>query len=84
MTRIYGLAFDTKDALKDYQAMMEEAKKRDHRLGLWLAMRRWVGALAGLYGPLRRTAISVRKLWRICRAAPSNRASAGFELPQGL
>ena len=32
MTRIYGLAFETKDALKEHQAMMEEAKKRDHRV----------------------------------------------------
>lgn len=31
MTRIYGLAFADKQALKDHQAMMEEAKKRDHR-----------------------------------------------------
>ncbi len=31
MTRIYGLAFATKQELKDYQIMMEEAKKRDHR-----------------------------------------------------
>ena len=34
MTRIYGLAFESKDALKKYQEMMEEAKKRDHRI-LW-------------------------------------------------
>lgn len=32
MTRIYGLAFETKDALQEYQKMMEEAKKRDHRI----------------------------------------------------
>lgn len=32
MTRIYGLAFETKDELKAYQEMMEEAKKRDHRI----------------------------------------------------
>ena len=31
LTRIYGIAFATKDALKDYIKMMEEAKKRDHR-----------------------------------------------------
>ena len=31
MTRIYGLAFENKAELKEYQAMMEEAKKRDHR-----------------------------------------------------
>ncbi|MBP6910662.1 hypothetical protein KBC03_03600 [Patescibacteria group bacterium] len=32
MTRIYGLAFESKDALKKYQEMMEEAKRRDHRI----------------------------------------------------
>jgi threonyl-tRNA synthetase len=32
MTRIYGLAFENKEKLKEYQAMMEEAKKRDHRV----------------------------------------------------
>lgn len=31
LTRIYGLAFDTKDDLKKYQVQREEAKKRDHR-----------------------------------------------------
>lgn len=31
MTRVYGLAFADKQALKEYQVMMEEAKKRDHR-----------------------------------------------------
>ena len=32
MTRIYGLAYETKDELKNYQTMLEEAKKRDHRI----------------------------------------------------
>ncbi len=31
LTRIYGLAFDTKDDLVKYLADIEEAKKRDHR-----------------------------------------------------
>lgn len=31
LTRIYGLAFDTKEELKAYETMQEEAKKRDHR-----------------------------------------------------
>lgn len=31
LTRIYGLAFDTKDDLKKYKEQREEAKKRDHR-----------------------------------------------------
>lgn len=31
LTRIYGVAFETKEELESYQKMMEEAKKRDHR-----------------------------------------------------
>ena len=31
LTRIYGIAFATKEALKEYNFMMEEAQKRDHR-----------------------------------------------------
>ncbi len=31
LTRIYGLAFETPEALAEYQKMQEEAKKRDHR-----------------------------------------------------
>lgn len=31
LTRIYGLAFETKEELEAYQAQVEEAKKRDHR-----------------------------------------------------
>ena len=32
LTRIYGYAFETKDELQKYIAMLEEAKKRDHRI----------------------------------------------------
>ena len=31
LTRIYGLAFDTKEELDAYQVQQEEARKRDHR-----------------------------------------------------
>ncbi|MEI6022447.1 MAG: threonine--tRNA ligase [bacterium] len=31
LTRIYGLAFESKEALANYEWQMEEAKKRDHR-----------------------------------------------------
>jgi len=31
MQRLYGLCFETKDELAAYQAMLEEAEKRDHR-----------------------------------------------------
>lgn len=31
LTRIYGTAFSDKESLKEYLAMIEEAKKRDHR-----------------------------------------------------
>jgi threonyl-tRNA synthetase len=32
LTRIYGLAFESKTELDAYEMMMEEAKKRDHRI----------------------------------------------------
>ncbi len=32
LQRIYGIAFETKDELKDFVAKREEAKKRDHRV----------------------------------------------------
>ena len=32
LTRIYGTAFETKEELEAYLAMLEEAKKRDHRV----------------------------------------------------
>ena len=31
LTRVYGLAFETPEELKEYQEFIEEAKKRDHR-----------------------------------------------------
>lgn len=31
LTRIYGTAWESKEQLKEYQRVMEEAKKRDHR-----------------------------------------------------
>jgi threonyl-tRNA synthetase len=31
LQRIYGLAFESKEALKEYLTMVEEAKKRDHK-----------------------------------------------------
>jgi len=32
LTRIYGLAFDTKEELEAYQTQQEEARKRDHKV----------------------------------------------------
>ena len=32
LQRVYGLCFETKDELKEYRTMLEEARKRDHRL----------------------------------------------------
>ena len=32
LQRIYGLAFESKEALKEYLLMLEEAKKRDHKV----------------------------------------------------
>ncbi|MBU3668887.1 MAG: threonine--tRNA ligase [Candidatus Taylorbacteria bacterium] len=31
LTRVYGLAFNTKEELQEYEYMLEEAKKRDHK-----------------------------------------------------
>ncbi len=31
LTRIYGLAFESEEKLKEHESMIEEAKKRDHR-----------------------------------------------------
>jgi threonyl-tRNA synthetase len=31
MTRIYGLAFESKDAIKKHLEFIEEAKRRDHK-----------------------------------------------------
>ena len=55
LTRIYGLAFDTKEELDAYLAQREEAKKRDHRkigkeLGLF-SFSDLVGAGLPLYSP---------------------------------
>ena len=41
LQRIYGICFDTKEALENYLSMLEEAKKRDHKklgkeLGLFM------------------------------------------------
>ncbi len=39
LIRIYGIAFATKEGLKDYLFQIEEAKKRDHRkLGVELGL----------------------------------------------
>jgi len=48
MTRIYGLAFENKDELKKYIEMMEEAKKRDHRV-LWKTL--WLFVFSELIWP---------------------------------
>ena len=32
LTRVYGIAFNNKEELESYEAQMEEAKKRDHRI----------------------------------------------------
>ncbi len=52
MTRIYGLAFENKDALKEYQTQLEEAKKRDHRI-LWAQLKLFtISQLVGAGLPL--------------------------------
>ena len=55
LTRIYGYAFETKDALQKHLTMIEEAKKRDHRkLGKQLDLftfSEYVGSGLPLYTP---------------------------------
>jgi threonyl-tRNA synthetase len=55
LTRIYGVAFDSKDKLKEYLKNLEEAKKRDHRklgkeLGLF-TFSELIGSGLPLYTP---------------------------------
>jgi len=48
MTRIYGFAFEDKDALKKHIEFIEEAKKRDHRK---LGKELWLFVFSELVGP---------------------------------
>ena len=48
MTRIYWLAFEDKEALKQYIEYLEEAKKRDHRR---LGKELWLFVFSELVGP---------------------------------
>ncbi len=48
MTRVYGLAFEDKNALKEYIEMIEEARKRDHRV---LGKKLWLFVFSELVGP---------------------------------
>lgn len=55
LTRIYGVAFETKEKLEEYENMMREAEKRDHRklgkeLGLF-TFSEYVGAGLPLFTP---------------------------------
>lgn len=52
LTRIYGLAFETPEELQAYQKMIEEAKKRDHRI-LWKKLKLFtISDLVGSWLPL--------------------------------
>jgi len=67
LTRIYGIAFETKEELKEYEKMMEEAKKRDHRklgkeLGLY-TIRPEVGVGLVLWKPKGAIIINELKNW---------------------
>ena len=63
LTRIYGLAFDTKEELDNYLLMLKEAEKRDHRkLGKELNLFH-IDEMVGLGLPLWHP--KGAKLWRI-------------------
>lgn len=52
LTRIYGLAFETPEELQAYQKMIEEARKRDHRI-LWKKLKLFtISDLVGSWLPL--------------------------------
>lgn len=78
LTRIYGLAFDTKEDLAAYQAQVEEAKKRDHRkLGVELDLFTFsplVGSGLPLYTP-RGTVVREE----LARFSEELQKRAGFE-----
>ena len=78
LTRIYGLAFDTKEDLAAYQAQVEEAKKRDHRkLGVELDLFTFsplVGSGLPLYTP-RGTVVREE----LARFSEELQKKAGFE-----
>lgn len=78
LTRIYGLAFDTKEELDAYLTQLEEAKKRDHRklgkeLGLF-SFSELVGPGLPLWSP---KGTSLRK--RIDDFVQALRAEKGYE-----
>lgn len=78
LTRIYGLAFATKKELDEYQALQEEAKKRDHRkIGKEMdlfAFSDLVGSGMPLYTP--RGAIIRREIMRLSNELQN---SIGFQ-----
>ena len=67
LQRIYGVAFASKKDLKAYETMMEEAKKRDHRilgprLGLFNFIEQ-VGPGMPLFSPKGATVVRTMKTW---------------------
>ena len=78
LTRIYGLAFDTKEELEAYEAQVEEARKRDHRkLGVELDLFTFsplVGSGLPLYTP-RGTLVREE----LARFSEELQKKAGFE-----
>ena len=67
LQRVYGVAFATKKDLKAYQTMMEEAKKRDHRilgprLGLFQFIEQ-VGPGMPLFYPKGAMVVRTMKAW---------------------
>jgi len=67
LTRIYGIAFETEKELKQYEIMIEEAEKRDHRklgkeLGLYV-VKSEVGAGLILWKPKGAIILNILKNW---------------------
>ncbi|MFA6305033.1 MAG: threonine--tRNA ligase [Patescibacteria group bacterium] len=83
LTRIYGLAFESKDELADYLKMLSEAEKRDHKkLGPALEL----FAFSPLVGPglpmfLPKGALLLRELAEFVRAEKINRGYNFVSIP---
>ncbi|MEK7496378.1 MAG: threonine--tRNA ligase, partial [Patescibacteria group bacterium] len=83
LTRIYGLAFDTKTELTDYLKMRLEAKKRDHKiLGPALDLFTFSELVgAGLPMFLPKGAILLRELSEFVRAEKIKRGYSFVQIP---
>ena len=96
LTRIYGISFPKKSMLDEYLAMMEEAKKRDHRklgkdLELFTFSQRvgqglplWLPKGAALRDRLEQFLRNVQKEYGYSRSSPRTSATRSSTSPRPL